>query len=92
MKFEWDEQKRLINLQRHGFDFVGISGIFDDPNALTILDDRYNYGETRYITFGLLNGRVVAIAHTEDDKITRIISVRKAEKNEEIEYYKRIEN
>ena len=36
--------------------------------------------------------RVVAIAHTEDDKITRIISVRKAEKNEEIEYYKRIEN
>lgn len=51
MKFEWDEQKRLINLQRHGFDFVGISEVFDDPNALTIWDDRFDYGESRFITF-----------------------------------------
>ncbi len=35
MKFEWDANKRQINLQRHGIDFIGVSEVFDDPNALT---------------------------------------------------------
>ncbi|CAN5277046.1 BrnT family toxin [soil metagenome] len=92
MKFEWDENKRRINLKRHGFNFQDVIGIFDDPNALTILDDRFDYGEIRFVTFGLLKNVLVSIVHTEDDKIIRIISVRKAEKDEEIEYYKQIGN
>ena len=87
MKIEWDENKRLINLKRHGFDFSDAVDVFQ-PDALTILDDRFDYEEVRYITFGLLSGRVVAVAHTEEDEVIRIISVRKAEKDEEIEYYK----
>ena len=75
MKFEWNENNRLINLQRHGFDFVGVSKAFDDPNALTVLDDRFNYGEIRFITFGSLNGRIVSVVHTESDEIIRIISL-----------------
>ena len=92
MKFEWDEQKRLINLQRHGIDFVGVSEVFDDPNALTVLDDRFAYGEVRFVTFGLLSGRIVSVVHLEADEVFRIISVRKAEKDEQIEYYKQIGN
>jgi uncharacterized DUF497 family protein len=42
------------------------------------------------LTFGILNGTVVAVAHTESDEVTRIISVRKALKNEEEIYYKEI--
>ena len=92
MKFEWDERKRRKNISRHGFDFQDVTSIFDDPDALTILDDRFDYGETRFLTFGFLNNVLISIVHTENDEIIRIISVRKAEKDEEIEYYKQIGN
>lgn len=91
MKFEWDEQKRLINLQRHGFDFVGIEDVFAGDKS-TILDDRFDYGETRFVTFGFLQGRVVAVVHTDTDETIRIISVRRATKNEQLEFYKKIAN
>lgn len=52
------------------------------------MDDRFNYGEIRFLTLGMLNGRVVAVSHTETDEVTRIISVRKASKNEEEIYDK----
>lgn len=89
MKFEWDEQKRLINLQRHGFDFYGIEAVFDG-DKYTILDNRYDYDEIRFVTFGFLQNRVVAVVHTDTNEITRIISVRKATKNEQIKFYKAI--
>jgi uncharacterized DUF497 family protein len=89
MRFEWDEAKRLSNLRRHGFDFVDVERIFVG-NAVTILDDRFDYGEIRFITLGMLDGRVVAITHTETDEVTRIISFRKASKNEEEIYYEEI--
>ena len=89
MRFEGDEAKRRANIKRHGFDFAEAERIFAS-DALTLLDDRFDYGEIRFLTFGLLNGRVVAAAHTETDDVTRIISVRKALKNEEEIYYKEI--
>lgn len=58
--------------------------------TLTILDDRFDYDETRFITLGLLDGRVVVIAHTETQEVIRIISVRKATKNENANYFKEI--
>ncbi len=89
MEFQWNEAKRLLNLQRHGIDFVGIEQAFEGE-TVTILDDRFDYGEERFITFGLLDGRVVAIAHTESSKVIRIISVRKATMDEEGSYFKEI--
>jgi uncharacterized protein len=89
MRFEWDEAKRRANIKRHGFDFVLVESVFAS-DALTLLDVRFEYGEIRFLTLGMLNGRVLAIAHTETDEITRIISVRKASKNEEELYYKEI--
>lgn len=77
------------NIQKHGIDFVGIEKVFAGT-TLTILDDRFGYGEPRFITLGLLRGRVVVIAHTETPQVIRIISVRKATKNEEANYFKEI--
>ncbi len=89
MEFDWDENKRKANLRNHGIDFVGIDEVFEGE-TITILDDRFDYGEQRFVAFGVLEGRVVAVAHTETDNRIRIISVRKATKNEEKSYYKEI--
>jgi uncharacterized DUF497 family protein len=91
MRLEWDEAKRQSNILKHGIDFVGIDVVFESE-TVTILDDRFDYGEDRFVTLGLLNGRVVVIAHMETDHVIRIISVRKATKNEEISYFKEIAN
>ncbi len=84
--FEWDEDKRLENIRKHGIDFVDVPMVFDsDPVMLE--DARYNYGERRFVSFGLLVGRIVAIVHTEDDGLIRIISARKASKYEQQIYF-----
>jgi len=87
MRYEWDEAKRESNIQKHGIDFFGIERVFAGE-TVTILDDRFDYDESRFITAGVLSGRVVVIAHTESDEVIRIISVRKATKNEEASYFK----
>ena len=89
MKFEWDETKRKSNLIKHGIDFMDAPKIFDGY-TLTIEDDRYDYGEERFVTFGILYGRAVSVAHTETEDLIRIISIRKAMKNEEKQYFSRI--
>ena len=91
MPFEWDEAKRQSNIRKHGIDFVGIDKVFA-AEMVTILDDRFDYASTRFITLGRFNGRVVVIAHTETDEVIRIISVRKATRNEEISYFKEVAN
>ncbi|MBI1763337.1 MAG: BrnT family toxin, partial [Acidobacteria bacterium] len=55
-------------------------------------DDRFDYGEERFVTLGLLNGFVLVVVHTETDKVIRLISVRKATKNEEKSYFNEIAN
>jgi len=87
IQFEWDEAKRLENIRKHGIDFKDVPDVFAGE-TLTIKDSRFDYSETRYITVGLLRGRVLVIAHTERGERIRIISARKATKNEEIAFFK----
>jgi len=91
VRFEWDEAKRRRNLWRHGIDFAEVREVFESA-PVTYSDDRYNYGEERLITLGLLKARIVAIVHTESDDVIRIISARKAERHEEIRYFKESSN
>ncbi len=86
MRFEWDEVKRRRNLRRHGIDFVGCDEVFGGY-TVTVEDDRFDHGESRFVTLGLLEGRVVSIVHTETDEIIRIISVRKATRREQRLYF-----
>jgi uncharacterized DUF497 family protein len=89
MEFEWDENKRLANIRKHGIDFIDVEAVFED-DTVTVEDDRFDYGEERFITFGILEGRVIAVVHIERDNLIRIISARKATKNEEIRYFQQI--
>ena len=89
MRFEWDEAKRLANIEKHGIDFADVPPMFDG-DVFTIEDQRFEYDETRYITFGLLKFRVIVVAHTDEEDVIRIIPARKATQNEEKLYFKEI--
>ena len=80
---EWDPAKAEINLKKHQVSFEEASTIFDDPLFITVLDVEHSVDEERYITVGLSKAnRLLLIAHTERKDVTRIISARKATKNE----------
>ena len=89
MKFEWDETKRLANFKKHGLDFRDAEKVFQSP-LLTAEDNRKEYGETRYISLGMLAGIVVVIVHTARPGRTRIISMRKAKAREKKAYEEKI--
>ena len=90
MIYEWDEAKRRGNFAKHGLDFADAQYVLTGP-CVTFADERFDYGEKRLITLGLLEGRVVVLAHTPRgyDR-TRIISMRKANRREQEIYQKRL--
>jgi uncharacterized DUF497 family protein len=89
MKIAWDHTKRRTNLRKHGFDFADAEAVFGGI-TLTMEDPRFDYGEQRFITLGMLRDVVVVIAHTETTSTIRVISMRKATKSEEILYFEGI--
>ncbi|NNE62146.1 MAG: BrnT family toxin [Woeseia sp.] len=84
MDFEWDERKRLTNLDKHGLDFVEVEEMFQGP-ILVALDNRNNYREDRWLGLGMSQGRVLVVAFSErnDGQTIRVISLRKALKYEQ---------
>lgn len=91
MKFTWDEAKRRSNLVKHRLDFADAPAVFAGI-TITFEDDRFDYGEERFITLGMLKGVVVVIAHTERNEAVRIISMRKATKHEQQLYFQEFTN
>lgn len=88
MIYEWDENKRQENIRKHGIDFRNCEEVFPGW-TITIEDHRFPYHENRFLTFGLLDGHVVVIAHTESHhNVIRIISARKANTHEQALYFK----
>jgi uncharacterized DUF497 family protein len=86
----WNEHKRRKNIQRHGLNFEGAEAIWDNF-TVTREDTREDYGETRLVTFGILNGEVVVLVHVDRDDDMHIISLRKAEKYEARYYFETAE-
>jgi uncharacterized protein len=89
VEFEWDESKRASNLRKHGIDFLDVSSVFNGL-IVTVEDERFDYGEDRFVTFGLLQGQVIAVVHTETEDYIRVISARKATKYEQKTYFEQI--
>lgn len=87
MRYSYDPKKRAANLKKHGYDFKDAPQVIENPGCVTFEDRRFAYEEQRFITLGLLRGQVVAIATAETDEEIRVISMRKAERNEEKIYY-----
>lgn len=88
MRFEWDEEKNKLNIQKHGIDLADAADIFNHP-MLTALDTREDYGEERWIGLGWIYAVVGVVIYTERvGDIVRIISARKATKQEMKRYEK----
>ena len=86
MMFEWDEAKNRQNIARHGLRFEDARKIFDGFTVDRI-DDRFDYGEERTISIGMLAGvAVLTVVHTDRDGVCRIISARPAKNNERTIY------
>jgi hypothetical protein len=91
MEFTWSETKRAANLKAHGLDFVDAPRVFEGL-TFTFEDDRFSYGEQRFVTLGLLAGFPVSIVHTESDHEIRIISFRKATNRETAIFFSKIQD
>jgi uncharacterized DUF497 family protein len=89
MTFEWDEAKNEANRRKHGLDFADAAAVFSG-STVTFADHRHSSDEPRYLTLGMLAGRIVIIAHTQRPDATRIISMRKANARERARYEKRL--
>ena len=87
MKYSYDPKKQTTNLKKHGMNFDDAQGVIESDKTVTFEDRRCDYGEARYITLGLLCDVVVIIATAETDETIRIISMRKADKNEQKIYF-----
>ena len=91
IKFEWDINKNISNQRKHQVSFEEAQSVFYDENARLIHDPDHSDDEDRYILMGLsfdLHALVVVHVYKENDELIRIISARKATKNE-IKYYRR---
>lgn len=90
MRYTYDPKKRAANLKKHGYDFEDAHQVIESDKSVTFEDRRFDYTEQRYITLGVLREDVVVIATAETDNEIRVISMRRAERNEEEIYYRNL--
>jgi len=94
ISFEWDETKARANLRKHGISFEIAVRVFADPLAVS-KQDRVENGEHRWQTVGVVDGcLILLVAHTVrhdgDTEVIRIISARRADKQERNSYEQKI--
>jgi uncharacterized DUF497 family protein len=87
MEIEWDPDKAVRNLAKHGVSFQEAATVFGDPLAVTYFDPDHSTEEDRYLTFGSsVEGKLLVVSHTDREDRTRIISARRATRNERKAY------
>lgn len=85
MAYQWDRDKAIANLRKHGIDFADAVSVFSDDLAITISDERFD--EERFVTIGVdAFGRILIVVYTLRDEEIRIISARKATRQERQQY------
>ena len=89
LHFEWDPQNDLTNQKKHGISFAEASTVFEDVNALVINDPEHSEDEERFVILGFsLQANLLVVCHCyrASESVIRIISARKATKNESRQY------
>lgn len=89
LSFEWDDTKAKANQRKHGLSFTDAIGVFFDPHRIERTDDRLDYGEERLQVIGQVDRQVLFVVYTERGTTYRLISARRATKDEQEEYYAR---
>jgi uncharacterized DUF497 family protein len=80
-RFDWDEEKNRINVEKHKVTFKEAASVFFDINAIEVDDEEHSQDEDRFLIIGRskkLRLLVVCHCHRESDTVVRIISARKA--------------
>ena len=86
LKFEWDEEKDLINLKKHGISFETAAYVFQDEYYIEMYDFEHSIEEDRYIAIGMV-GDLLFVVFTERGEAIRLISARIATERERRLYY-----
>jgi hypothetical protein len=89
MPFIWDENKADENRRKHNISFKEAQTVFTDPNARMIFDPEHSADEDRFVILGISSAlRLLVVCHCYRDKdmFIRIISARKATKQEQKQY------
>ncbi|MGH2617554.1 MAG: BrnT family toxin [Thermomicrobiales bacterium] len=86
MIVDWDPAKNRSNQRKHGIDFEDAQAVFLDPDRIEVLDDR-DYGEERWAVIGTVGRLVVSVIYTNRNGGIRLISARKADPDDEADYY-----
>jgi uncharacterized protein len=86
--FEWDDDKAVANVAKHGVSFDDATLVFDDPNASDDLDDSIAYGEERWLKAGMSKGKLLVVVYTERSGRFRLISARHGERRDYDDYYR----
>ena len=89
--FEWDRGKEKVNIRKHGVSFDEARTVFYDENAIQFFDPDHSDDENRFILLGIsckLQTLVVCHCFRESESVIRIFSARKADKDEEQEYWR----
>lgn len=85
MQVEFDEAKRQLTVVHRGLDFADAPQVFEGV-SVTFIDQRQDYGEPRFNTVGLLDGRMVVVTWTPRGEARRIISMRRANEREQARF------
>ena len=87
--FEWDPEKAVTNLERHGISFEEARTVFGDPLGRIVDDPRHSVGERRFVLLGRSDQqRLLAVMFTERREVVRVISARLATRRERRDYEK----
>ena len=92
ISFEWDENKNMINKRKHKVSFEEAKTVFLDDYALYIPDPEHSESEERFIILGMssrANLLIVCHCYRQSESVIRIISARKADKDEQDQYFER---
>lgn len=84
MEFEWDEDKRLSNIEKHGIDFLRARLLFDGRNSL-ILPSPHPH-EARHLAIGIVDSRFITAIWTQRGEKVRFNSVRSSRDAEKRDY------
>lgn len=85
MKITFHQAKRDATLAARGLDFTDAATLLAGP-TLTLIDDRHNYGEQRFQTYGLLHDRLVIIVWTSRESACHVISMRHCNDRERAQF------
>jgi uncharacterized protein len=85
VEIAFDPAKDASNIRKHGISLAAAAHL-DWDSLVEFLDERFEYGENRFIGYGPIDGRLYCVVYTETDAGVRVISLRKANKREVARY------